>query len=193
MKPGLHEWWNVVSLTNTIFDLLAYLKKNIRIRSSLFPSKLLFTQVSKTNTVEMSYLGIIYTWISVAWMWNFNGNLHSEIMKTEVIFTCPVLQRRIFFRRLIKILFSFCLVTSVIKIQSSLLEIILIMPVNVQYVYSNWNMSLNWRGENRLVRSYVVSLPTMLWIMICKPLNKYTISYPPLLFPSFPDSSFPYR
>lgn len=34
----------------------------------------------------MPYLGIIYTWVSVAWMWNLNGNLHSEIMKTEVIF-----------------------------------------------------------------------------------------------------------
>lgn len=34
----------------------------------------------------MLHLGIIYTWVSVDWMWNLNGNLHSESMKTEVIF-----------------------------------------------------------------------------------------------------------
>lgn len=34
----------------------------------------------------MSYLGIIYTWVPVAWIWNLNENLHWEIMKTELIF-----------------------------------------------------------------------------------------------------------
>lgn len=66
------------------------------------------------------------------------------------------------------------------------------MAVNVQYVYSNWNMSLN-RAWGEQVGKVVVSLPIIFWIMICKALNKFIISYPPLLVPSFPDPSCPYR